>query len=183
MPPAKISVATGVDEFEIVAVTYGRAVDLKTFEPDFVLRLFIVPGECGTRILRVSHGRDAHATRVSQFKQSAFNLNHPANFLDCFWRRLHRRVKLIAQQMLYVVNEQLLMLHLVFEAEAHNAADRFGIIAIIDLIDESQHHFVDVRAIFFRFGDGWPRARAAFWPFNARAESFVVRIEVEKKLV
>src|SRR5437764_14393667 len=109
MPPSKIFIAAVVDEFEILAVTYRGAIDREIFEPDFVHRLLVVPCECGTRILRVSHGRDAHTTSVSQFKQSTFNLNHAANLLNRSRRWSHRRVKLIADQVLDVVNQQLLM--------------------------------------------------------------------------
>src|SRR5437879_8358847 len=40
-----------------------------------------------------------------------------------------------------------------------------------------------MRAIFLRLGHCWSRTRAALWPFNARAKTFVVRIEVKEKLV
>src|SRR5437870_7056129 len=105
MPPTKIFVAAIANEFQIVTVTYRRAIDREVLEPNFVSGFFVVPGERGTRILRVSHGRDANATHVSKFKQSTFDLDHAAHPLNRRRRSFHRRVKLITKQMLDVIDE------------------------------------------------------------------------------
>src|SRR5438132_2783229 len=49
MPPAKISIATRVDEFKIVAIANRRAIDKEVFEEDFVLRLFVIESELERR--------------------------------------------------------------------------------------------------------------------------------------
>ena len=46
-----------------------------------------------------------------------------------------------------------------------------------------RHLLVDVRAILPGLSHSGARARAALGPFDAGAETFVIRIEVEKKLV
>src|SRR2546423_8195945 len=103
MPPAKIVVATIIYEFEIVANAYGRTIDREIFEENFVLRPLVVPGE-RERTWEQPHpcGRFAAIPGcvVSQRKQSTFNLNHAAHARNRSRRRLHRRVKLIAEQML-----------------------------------------------------------------------------------
>src|SRR5205085_3998128 len=122
MPPTKIFIAAVVDEFEILAVTYRSAIDRKILEPNFVCRLLVVPREVfGVRRLDAAfvsyalpYGRATAPIRVTEFKQSTFDLNHAAHALNGLRRGFHRRVKLIAKQMLDVINEQLLMLHLVF---------------------------------------------------------------------
>src|SRR5580765_5050712 len=82
VPPAKILVANGVDEFKIVADTDRRAIDRKIFEPDSVLRPFVVPRKwerphpCG-RFTGIPAG-----SSITQLKQPTFNLNHPAHVLN-----------------------------------------------------------------------------------------------------
>src|SRR5882724_1063901 len=98
MPPAKIFIAAVVDEFEILAVTYRRTIDREFFEPNFVGRLLVVPSEVfGVRRLDAAfscalpyrptpsglpawgpHCRATAPIRISQLKQSTFNLNHAA---------------------------------------------------------------------------------------------------------
>src|SRR5688572_16589541 len=56
------------------------------------------------------------------------------------------------------------------------------IISIRNALDEPFYLLVDVRAIFFRFSDRRPRASTPLRPFDARAESFVVRIKEEEKI-
>src|SRR6185436_14235433 len=109
MPPAKILITAGLDEFQIVPNAYQCAIDLEVFEKDSVRRLFVVPGKSGTRILRVSHGRDAHATSASQLKQPTFNLRHAGRRFERRGRWPHWRIKLIAEQVLDVIDQQLLM--------------------------------------------------------------------------
>src|SRR6266550_7812654 len=128
MPPTKILIATIVDEFKILAVTYRRAIDREVLEPDSVCGLLVVPREVivfGVRRLDaafVSYALPHHPTpsglpawgprcrataplRITQFKQSALYLNHAAHILDRSRRGFHRRVKLITKQMLDVVNQ------------------------------------------------------------------------------
>src|ERR1041385_6481075 len=102
MPPAKVLIAAVVDELEIVAHAHRRAIDLKIFEPNFVRRLFVVPGErwerrhlmerphpCGrvTGILAgafctLPHGRATAPPRVPKLKQPTLDLNHSAHAFD-----------------------------------------------------------------------------------------------------
>src|SRR6266550_5129931 len=123
MPPTKILIATIVDEFKILAVTYRRTIDREIFEPDFVCGLLVVPREVivfGVRRLDAAFvsyvlphrptpsGLPAWGPRcrttaplaVSQIKQSTFDLNHTAHVLDRSRHGFHRRVKLITKQML-----------------------------------------------------------------------------------
>src|ERR1041385_4547553 len=106
MPPTKILIATAIDEFEVLSVTYRRPIEREIFEPNFVLRLLVVPGEIDRGAL--PHGRATAPLAVTKFKQSAFNLNHAAHVFNRSRRGFHRRVKLIADQMLDVVNQQFL---------------------------------------------------------------------------
>ena len=53
---------------------------------------------------------------MTQPKQAPFNLRHAFDLTGRYRCGLERRVKLLTQQVLDVVNEQLLVLHLVFEA-------------------------------------------------------------------
>src|SRR5258708_17250517 len=69
MPPAKILITAGVDEFKIVAIADRRAIDLKVLQENFVLWFLVVASEvvvfgCVMRILRMLHRRDAHATAI-----------------------------------------------------------------------------------------------------------------------
>src|SRR5256885_16677997 len=113
MPPAEIFVTTVVYELEILANAYGCTIDLKIFEPNFVLRPLVVPSEIvvfGVRRLgaafscALSHrptpsglpawGPRVRATAplvVSQLKQSTFNLHHAAHAFNRSRRRLNRR--------------------------------------------------------------------------------------------
>src|SRR5207244_7710097 len=75
------------------------------------------------------------------------------------------------------------MLHFVLEPEPHDRLNLAGIIAVGKLRDEARHLLVDMRAIFPCLSYGWPRARAAFWPLDARAEALVIRVEIEKEFV
>src|SRR6266581_3467142 len=45
MPPAKIIVASGFHEFQVIGVAHRRAIDPKIFEEDLVLRFLIVERE------------------------------------------------------------------------------------------------------------------------------------------
>ena len=117
---------------------------------------------------------------VSQQEQPTFNLCHPFNARNGFWLGNHRRIKLVAQQMLDVVNQQLLMLHLVLEPEPNDRNNLFRIVSRIQKLDTSARRYARDSDCGF---DSRTRAGAALRPFNARAKTFVVRIEVEEKLV
>src|SRR5207249_10345877 len=70
--------------------------------------------------------------------------SHAHCFLHSFPTRrssdlFHRRVKLIAQQMLDVINQQFLMLHLMLEAEPDYLQNRVRIITRRNRFDESRH--------------------------------------------
>src|ERR1043165_923568 len=84
--------------------------------------------------------------------------------------------------MLDVIDEQFLMLHLVLKTEPDDPGDLFRVAAMGKLIDERQHLFIDMRAIFSGFRHRWPRTSTALWPLNPRSETLVVRIEEEEKV-
>jgi hypothetical protein len=84
--------------------------------------------------------------------------------------------------MLDVVNQQLLMLHLVLKPEPYDSRNLIFIITRRDFFDEAHRVFIDVRAIFSRLSHSRPRTRPALRPLNARTKSFVVGIEIEKKI-
>ena len=88
---------------------------------------------------------------------------------------------MIAEQVLDVVNQQLLMLHFVLEPEPDYLPNLAGIITRRNSFDESRHLLIDVRAIGSCLRDRRTRARAALWPLNARAETLVVGGEHEQR--
>src|ERR1051326_1438511 len=182
VPPTKISVAFRLNELEIFADTNRCSIDREIFKPHFVRGLFIVPGERGTRILRLSHGRHAQATSVPQLKQSTVDLDHSIDARNRFRCGSERRLKLIAQQMLDVIDEQLLMLHLVLETKPDDSQEFVSIVTIRKLLDKSHHLLVDVRAILPGFSDCWSRTRAALWTLDSWPEALVVRVEEEQKV-
>src|SRR5712692_268435 len=122
MPPAKILIAAGVDEFEIVTVADRRAINQKVLQKNFVRRFLVVESEIvvfGVRRLvaafpngALPYGR-ANAplvtpTRrgsVTEFEQSAFNFRHAAHYFNWTRRGRYRCGELIAEQMLDVVNQ------------------------------------------------------------------------------
>jgi len=83
MPPAKIFVAAFVDEFEILTVTYRRAIDREVLDPNFVCGFLVVPGEFNYAL---PYGRATAPLVVSKFKQPTLDLNHAAHALNR-WRR------------------------------------------------------------------------------------------------
>src|SRR5437879_506992 len=114
MPPAKIPIAAGVHELEIITVTDRRTIDHEIFEEDSVLRLLVIESERPERRHPCLRFARIPAGAVSKFEQSAFNFRHAAYCFDRTRRGGDRRVELIAKQMLDVINQKLLMLHLVF---------------------------------------------------------------------
>src|SRR5438105_12102164 len=153
MPPTKIFVATIANEFQIVTVTNRRAIDREVLEPNFVRRLLVVPRKRWERrhpCLRFT-GILAGAV-VPQSKQSTFDLDHAAHVLNRWRRSFHRRVKLITKQMLDVIDEQFLMLHLVFKPEPQDRLNFFTIAAIGKGLDELRHLLIYVGPVFLRLG-------------------------------
>src|SRR5712675_1122658 len=108
MPPAKILIASVLDEFQIVAVTNRSAIDQEVLQKDFVPRLLVIKSEwkrphpCG-RFAGIPAGF------IPKFKQPSINLSHTAYSFNGARRRCDGRVELITQQVLDVVNQQLLM--------------------------------------------------------------------------
>src|SRR6266446_5866831 len=194
MPPAKILITTGIYEFKIVSVANGRAIDEEVFQEHFVLRFLVVEGEIitepravarGLRVLikgPVATARCSVTRFITKLKQSSLNLHHPAHTFRRDRRRRDCRIKLIAKQMLDVINQQFLMLHLVFKTESHNRKDRLSTIAIRQTFNESRHLFIDVGAIPQSLFHRWPRTCATFRSRHARPKSFVIRVEVKKKV-
>src|ERR1700686_1223267 len=181
MPPAKILIAASLDELEILAVRNQRAIDQEVLQEHLVLWLLIIESELEPphpclRFAGISAGA------VAKFEQSAFNLCHASDCFNRGRRRRDGRVELIAKQMLDVVNQQLLMLHFVLESETPDRQNCFRIIAGRNLFEKSRHLFVNMLPVSASFAHSWPRTRAALGSLNPRAKSFVIRIEVEKKL-
>src|ERR1051325_7938099 len=83
--------------------------------------------------------------------------------------------------MLDVIDEQLLMLHLVLETETNNPQNFFRVVAMGKLLDESRHLLVDVRAILASLSDSRSRTRTALWPLDPGAEAFVVIVAVARE--
>src|SRR6266849_5796318 len=112
MPPAKILIAAGVDEFEIVAIADRCAINQEVLQKNFVRRFLVVESEIvvfGVRRLvaafsngALPHGR---ATAPTEFEQSAFNFRHAAHYFNWARRGRYRCGELIAEQMLDVVNQ------------------------------------------------------------------------------
>src|SRR5438876_1500226 len=104
MPPTKILITACMDEFKIVTVTDGRAIDREVMEEDLMRRLFVVereverPHPCG-RFAGIPAGAK------TKFKQSSLNLHHPAHAFNRERRRRDCRIKLIAKQVLDVINQ------------------------------------------------------------------------------
>src|SRR5690349_14737048 len=181
MPPTKIFVAARVDEFEILADTHRRTIEREIFQPHFVRRLLVVPGELVVRTLDFGLWT-LDGCSVAQLKQSTFNLNHTSHSREGLRRRFDWRIELIAEQMLDVVHQQLLMLHLVLETEANDSQNFLSVVAIGKLLDELRHLLIDVRPIPSGFRNCRPRARAALWTFNSRSEAFVVRVKEKQEI-
>ena len=195
MPPAKILITTVVHEFKIVAITHGRTIDEKVFEKDLVVWLLIVECKVVTepravaRSLRVliegpvATARGSVTYFITKLKQSALNLHHPVHTFNRDRRRRDCRIKLIAKQVLDVINQQFLMLHLVFKTEPYDRENRFCIFTSLNTLDESRHVLIDMRAIMPRLFHSRTRARATLRSRHARTEPFVIRVEVKEKLV
>src|SRR3989442_2750012 len=196
MPPTKVLITAGVDEFKVVAVADRRPIDEKVFQELLVLLLFIVECEIVTEPRAVARGlriyfikgpvataRGSVTYSITKLKQSSLNLHHPAHTFNRDRRRRDCRIKLIAKQVLDVINQQLLMLHLMFEPEPHYRQNRFCIVTSRNPLDESPHLLVNVGAIPQSLFHRRPRACATFRPRHARPKSFVIRVEVKEELV
>ena len=134
-PPAKVLITTVADKREIVAVRDGRAIKRVVHEENLVRGLFVVESE-----VVVSNALpDGRATApiwtldfglwtldlagVAKPEQSARDFRHAFNFHRRGRCGFDWRVVLIAEQVFDVVNQQLLMLHLVFESEPDERQD------------------------------------------------------------
>ena len=146
-------------------------------EPRAVARGFrvLIKGPVAT-----ARGSVTHA--ITKLKQSPLNLHHPAHAFNRGRGRRDCHSKLITEQVLDVINQQFLMLHLVFETEPHNRKDRLGIIAIRHTFNKSRHLFIDVGAIPQRLFHRRPRTGATFRSRHTRPKSFVIRVEVKEKV-
>src|SRR5690349_20478573 len=101
-PPAEVLVAAVVDEVEVFAVGDGRAIDGEVLQEDLMRRFLVVPRKS--------------LSLKTQRKQATLDFRGAFDLRARLWKRAHLWLKLIAKQVLDVVDEQLLMLHLVFEA-------------------------------------------------------------------
>src|SRR5687767_8092930 len=118
-PPAEILVTTVANELQVIAICHQRAIECVVRHKNLVRRLLIV--ECKVVITRAFDLGlwTLDFGPVTEPKQSALDLRHPYNLYARFGSNTDGRVKLIAQEMFDVVNQQLLMLHLVLESESH----------------------------------------------------------------
>src|SRR5687767_5887130 len=120
-PPAKILVAIVANELQVITVCHEGTVECVVRHKNLVRRLLVV--ECKVVITR---GFDLGPWTldfgpVTEPEQSALDLRHAFNFHARFGRQTYGRLKLIAQEMFDVINQQLLVLHLVLESESHKA--------------------------------------------------------------
>ena len=124
-PPAKILIAVILYELEKIAVAHRRPIKGVILEEDLMRGLLVIESEVvktldfGLWILDF--------VPEAQPKESAFNFSHALNRYCRGRRRLNGRVELIAKQMLDVVNQQLLVLHLVLKSQSHQRNNRRSI--------------------------------------------------------
>src|SRR5437588_13115870 len=81
----------------------------------------------GLRVLikgPVATARGSVTHSITKLTQSPLNLHHSAHAFNRDRRRRDGRIKLIAKQMLDVINQKFLMLHLMFKTESHNRKNR-----------------------------------------------------------
>src|SRR5262249_49753584 len=167
-PPAVIVVTAVVDEFEEFAVADRRAVNREILQENRVLRLLVVPGEI--------------VSGVTEREQSALDLGHTGHSFGHGRRAGLRRVVKGTEQMLDVVDQQLLMLHLGLQSHPRYAEDLFGVRPGLDIFQKSDHRLVNVISISDGILHRRARARAAQRFLDALAEAFVVGVEVKKIL-
>src|SRR2546425_7044009 len=139
----------------------------------------------GLRVLikgPVATARGSVTLSITKLKQSSLNLHHSAHAFNRDRRRGDCRIKLIAKQMLDVINQQLLMLHFVLKTKPHDRENGFCIVTSRNALDESRHLLVNMGAIPQSLFHRRPRACATFRPRHARAKSFVIRVAVKEKV-
>src|SRR5882672_8007198 len=131
-PPAKILVTTIAEKLQIVAVADQRAVEGVVLKENPVRGLFVVEGEVVIRRTEDCGLRTVDLCGVSQPEKSACDFRHA--FVSCHGggSGLNCRVILIAKQMLDVVDQQLLMLHLVLEAKPDERQNSFRFRLVLD---------------------------------------------------
>jgi segregation and condensation protein B len=112
LPEADHEAEPGVDLGRVGAVLEGEPLH----ELDLVRRVGreLVDGDDGVQT-EVLDDPDV----PGEVGRAALDLRHSINLRNGNWLRLKLDVKLIAQQMLDVVNQQLLVLHFMFEAESY----------------------------------------------------------------
>src|SRR6266851_266096 len=193
-PPTKVPITAVAHEFKKLAVAYGSLIDGKILEEDMVRRFFIVESKIqfGVRRLvaalvyittKTTNPVASASGSVPQPKQASFNFRHAFDSHRRAGRGFHLRGELIAQQMLDVVNQELLMLHFMFETKPDEGMNCFRGWSVADRIQKLEHLFIYVIPISDCLLDCRARFGTAFGPLDARAKSFVVGIEVEEKLV
>src|ERR1043166_1865656 len=121
----KVLISTIPNEFKVVAIRHWRLVESKILNEYLVLRLLIIKSELGAGTAgvpacplyqhRVLLDAGRRGRLRSQHHQASLNLGHSFDTTKRRRLRFHCYLKLIAEQMLDVVNKQLLMLHLMFE--------------------------------------------------------------------
>src|SRR4051794_25445167 len=82
--------------------------------------------------------------------------------------------------MLDVVNKQLLVLHLVLQAESDERQYCFSVGQTLRRLQKHEDLLIDMIAVSNRIFDGRARFRAAFWTLDSYAKTFVIGIEVEE---
>src|SRR6266404_1199400 len=190
-PPAKVLITAVAHEFEKLSVADESLINGKILQEDLVRWLFIVESKIPFGVRRLvaalvsttTRSTDAVATAsgsVPEPKQASFDFRHPFDSQRRWRRGFHRGGELIAQQMLDVVNQKLLMLHFMFETKSDEGSNRFRVWQFIERLQKLQHLLIYVFAIRDRIFNRWTRLRAALGALDTRTESFVIGVEVEE---
>ena len=93
----------------------------------------------------------------------------------------YRRI-MIAKQVLDVIDQQLLMLHLVFKAEPHKQRKIAWHLGFLKRFRETRASLRQCASVRASLLHGRSRTSAALFAFDPRAKALVIGIEVEKKI-
>src|SRR5258708_6436656 len=180
-PPAKVLIAALAYEFEKLSVADESLIDGKILQEDLVRGLFIVESKIIVAAFE-SVLRSRAGSCVTQPKQASFDFRHAFDSHRRWRRGFHRCGELIAQQMLDVINQKLLMLHFMFETKPDEGSNRFRVWQFVERLQKLQHLLIYVFAIGNRIFNRWTRLRATLLALDTRTESFVIGVEVEEIL-
>src|SRR5687767_5318557 len=120
-PPAEILVSIVANELQVIAVGHKCSIECVVLQEHLVRRLLVIESETVVdRTLDIGHS--TLDLGIAQPEQSTLDLRHAFNFHSRFGRNTYGRIKLVAQEMFDVINQQFLVLHLVLESESHKAS-------------------------------------------------------------